>query len=131
MGTTDSTVEVPPGQGVLPVLLEGQTVEVTGGQFAGRMGVIMRQNFASDADYLQFHAPGHPKRMFAKVESYIVKTRDSRNELVSVQADDLKALDSVDGWARGQAPEEAPGGEGFERAKANREAEVEADEEAE
>jgi low affinity Fe/Cu permease len=112
--------------GVKPILLEGQTIEVTSGPFAGRMGVVLRQNFASDADYLQFNTAGHPKRMFAKVDSYIVKTRDSRNEQISVSANDAKALDSIDGWARGQAPEEAPGGEGFENQllKAQREADA-------
>jgi hypothetical protein len=118
--------DIDPGsKGVPPVLLEGQTVEVTGGEYKGRMGVVRRHQFATTADLIQFMTPAHPKRMFAKVDRYVLVTRDSRNELISVPASDVKAIDSVGGWARGQAPEEAPGGEGFEARKRQEEKEAE------
>lgn len=124
-------VNIDPGsRGVKPVLLEGQTVEVTGGPYRGRMAVVRRHQFASDADLIQFMTPNHPKRMFAKVDKYVLWTRDARAELISVDASDVKPLDSIGGWARGQAPEEAPGGEGYDARVAQEEAEKASQEES-
>lgn len=102
--TKRESPEGPESEGVQPVLLEGQTVHVIEGEHAGvggRMAYIIGHTFASDADYLQFHTAGHPKRMFAKVESYQVETRDGRNEKFSVTPDEIRPLDSTNGWGRG------------------------------
>jgi hypothetical protein len=116
MGNTALT-DRPTASGVRPVLLEGAKVHVTSGPYEGRMAYVVGHTFASDGDYLQFNTAGHPKRMFAKVERYLLKTRDSRAERISATPDEVTPLSDIDGWARGAAPEEAEGGEGFENQK--------------
>lgn len=114
-----SAVETPikTAAGVRPVLPEGQRVQVVSGPFTGRMGHVIGHDFASDNDYLQYHTAGHPKRQFAKVERYKLKTRDSRAEQISATPEEVTPLSDIEGWGRGAAPEEAPGGEGFEDQK--------------
>lgn len=94
----------PESEGVLPVFLEGQRVQVISGEHAGvsgRMAYITGHHFASDEDYLQFHTAGHPKRMFAEVNTYLVETRDGRNERFSVKPEEIRPLESTNGWGRG------------------------------
>lgn len=98
-----STVTDPASEGVLPVLLQGTRVQITKGEFEGRMAYVVRQEFASDADHVQFNTSGHPKRMFAKVDRYILKTRDARNEQISAAPDEISPLDDIEGWGRGQS----------------------------
>lgn len=96
--------EGPESEGVMPVLLEGQRVQIINGPNAGvsgRMAFITGHEFASNADYTQFHSPGHPKRMFAKVKTYLVETRDGRNEKFSVTPEEIRVLDTNNGWGRG------------------------------
>lgn len=102
--TKRESPEGPESEGVQPVYLEGQTVQVIDGEHAGvggRMAFIIGHNFATDQDFLQFHTGGHPKRMFAKVDTYLVETRDGRNERFSVTPDEIRPLDSTNGWGRG------------------------------
>lgn len=101
--STDTKTSSKPVGGVLPVLLEGQRVQIIDGVNAGRMAFVLRHEFVSDKDHVQFNTPGHPKRMFAKVKNYIVKTRDARNETLSVTPEQIKPLDDIEGWGRGQS----------------------------
>lgn len=100
MGSVTKIKSKPVG-GVLPVLLEGQRVQVTDGEHEGQMAYVLRQEFATDKDHVQFNTPSHPKRMFAKVANYIVRSRDANNETFSVTPDQIKTLDDIQGWGRG------------------------------
>lgn len=95
----------PESMGVQPVLLEGQRVQVIAGEHTvgrgARMAYIIGHTFASDEDYLQFHTAGHPKRMFAEVETYQVETRDGRKERFSVTPEEIRTLEADNGWGRG------------------------------
>jgi len=95
-------VDAKSAQGRLPTLREGTRVEVTDGEYKGRMGAIIRVEYADTDAYLQANTPGHPDRPFAEVASYIVRTRDAQNITIGVGPDELKELDVIQGWARGQ-----------------------------
>ena len=95
-------VDAKSAQGRNPSLREGTRVQVIDGDYAGRMGVIIRVEYASTEAYLQANTPGHPDRPFAEVAEYIVRTRDAQNITIGVAPEDLKQLDVIDGWARGQ-----------------------------
>lgn len=86
----------------LPTLLEGTRVEVTAGDYKGRMAAIERLEFDDDGELSKWYSAFHPLRRFAKPSAYIVRTRDAQNITISVKPDQVKPLDQIEGWARGQ-----------------------------
>jgi len=94
-----------------PTLLEGQRVVVEDAQGMPRMAYVTGHVFATVEDQMQFQQADNPYRFFGNVEGYVVRTRDSRNELLTVPADKVTPLSTVAGWGRGQAPEPAEGEE--------------------
>lgn len=91
----------PESQGVMPVLLEGTKLQVVAGEYTGRMAYIVDINFATPEDEQRFHNPVGKKRNTAKVESYLVKTRDGRTDQFTVTPDQIRVLDQSNGWGRG------------------------------
>lgn len=91
----------PESQGVLPVLVEGTRVQVIAGEYSGRMAYTIGINFASPEDEARFHNPHGTKRNTAKVDSYMVKTRDGRTDTFTVKPDEIRVLDETNGWGRG------------------------------
>lgn len=90
-------------KGQLPLLLDGTRVKVIKGDFKGRMAVIIHTNFKTPADSHQFHNPFGEERMFANVDYYTIRTRDARNETVTVKPSEVEPLSTTDGWARGES----------------------------
>src|SRR6516164_556768 len=76
----------------MPVYLEGTRGRVKSGPYAGRMVFITGHTFDTTEDYLQFNTAGHPMRYFAKIKSYVVGTRDSRNEQLEITPDQFEEL---------------------------------------
>lgn len=87
--------------GVMPVLVEGTRVQVIDGEYTGRMAYVTGINFATPEDETRFHNPHGSKRNTAKVDTYTVKTRDSRTDTFVVKPSEIRVLDETTGWGRG------------------------------
>lgn len=90
-------------KGVQPLLLDGTRVKVRQKDGPDRMAVIVHTTFASPEDSFQFHNAFGQDRMFAGVEYYTVKTRDSRNETLIAKPSEVRQLGTNEGWARGES----------------------------
>ena len=89
-------------KGTQPLLLDGTRVKIVKGEYKGRMAVIIGTTFKNADESSRFHNAFGDDRMAAQVESYTVRTRDSRNETFSVKPSEVSKLDVVDGWGRGE-----------------------------
>lgn len=69
-----------------------QVIEVNGEKFQvqGRVGAIIQTNFASFEDELKASVGRQEFNDFAKVESYVVRTRDAEVLLVTAAPDELE-----------------------------------------
>ncbi len=99
---TDEQVEEYLSQSRFPNLLPGTRVKITGGPYSGRMGAILDIHYV-DGIQQMIAASGTSEARFAEVQSYIVRTRDARTDLVEVAPGELVALSTVEGWARGES----------------------------
>lgn len=83
-------------------LYPGTRVYLTKEPHDGRPAVIMEVNFASDQDRRNA-ASGIPALSnHAEVESYIVRTRDSRTDRLEVSPEDVSVSSVPRGWGRGE-----------------------------
>jgi hypothetical protein len=82
-----------------PRLLEGQRGTITGGIHDGRSAVITKCNFKS-LDDERLAAAGTPESRFAECESYVVRTRDGRSDLLEVAPEDFEVLEHDSDFGR-------------------------------
>jgi hypothetical protein len=68
---------------------------------AGRMAFV-QQVVPADGIQGMMIATGVPEARFAELSGYIVKTRDGRSDILEVKPDEVKPLDDIQGWGRGQ-----------------------------
>jgi len=87
---------------VKPILAVGTRVQITEGEYAGRMAVITDILFDDPAQEARYRNPYGKKRSTARASGYTVQTRDAQTITFSVGVDDLKALSTTEGWGRGQ-----------------------------
>jgi hypothetical protein len=87
--------------GRLPHLIDGQRVQVTSGQYEGRMASVSSVTY-TDAVQEMISRSGGPESRYAQASSYVLRTRDGRAEIISVSADQVSPLEPEDGWGRGQ-----------------------------
>lgn len=84
-----------------PRLFEGQRVTFVSGPEQGRMGFVSQVVFP-DAVQQMISTSGIPQARFAEVAQYIIRTRDGRSDIISATPDQIKPLDDIEGWGRGQ-----------------------------
>lgn len=84
-----------------PRLYEGQRVTFIDGPEKGRMGFVQSVVF-TDAVQQMMASTGIPEARFAEVQSYIIRTRDGRSDVISAKPEEVKPLDDIEGWGRGQ-----------------------------
>lgn len=86
----------------MPNLVIGQRVQILEpNSEAGRMAYVQAIQFA-DGIQQMISQSGTPEARFAQVDSYVVKTRDGRSDILDIPGDQLKPLDDIAGWGRGQ-----------------------------
>lgn len=99
---SDEAKEAATAAGRLPNFLVGQRVQIVGDHpEAGRMAHVTAIEYASGVDAL-LGTSATPEARFAEVEDYVIRTRDGRSDLLTATADQLKPLDTIQGWGRGQ-----------------------------
>jgi hypothetical protein len=84
-----------------PRLYEGQRVTFIDGPEKGRMGFVTHVEF-TDAVQQMISSSGIPEARFAEVAAYIIRTRDGRSDVISAKPSEVKPLDDIEGWGRGQ-----------------------------
>lgn len=84
-----------------PRLYEGQRVTFIDGPEKGRMGFVTHVEF-TDAVQQMIGSAGISEARFADVAAYIVRTRDGRSDVISAKPSEIKPLDDIEGWGRGQ-----------------------------
>jgi hypothetical protein len=90
------------GEGRLPRLYPGQRVQILADHpEAGRMAYIQAPIF-DDAIQELIGNSGSSEARFATVDSYVVRTRDGRSDVLVVPSEDLTPLEVHQGWGRGQ-----------------------------
>jgi hypothetical protein len=86
-----------------PRLLNGTRVVVGGdGPHRGRPGVIVDTRFASDEEAARARSGEPSVSNFAEVESYTIRTRDSRTDLLDLEPDEIEVKGVREGWSRGE-----------------------------
>jgi hypothetical protein len=89
-------------EGSKPRLYPGQRVVIMDpNPEAGRMAFVQGINY-TDAIQALIAASGTPQASMAEVQSYIVQTRDGRSDVLDVPPDEVKPLEILGGWGRGQ-----------------------------
>lgn len=89
-------------EGRRPRLYPGQRVQIIEpNDEAGRMAFVQTPQFPDAVQELLANS-GTAEAPFAEVESYIVRTRDGRSDLLVIPADELRTLEPLQGWGRGQ-----------------------------
>jgi hypothetical protein len=73
-------------------LREGDTVEITNGDYEGARGVITEVSFADFDESQKAHSGDPAAARFARANSYLVRTRGGRHALLSVSPEDLKVI---------------------------------------
>lgn len=85
-----------------PRLLDGARVLITKEGHENRPGVIIETNF-KDGEAAAAARSGVPSvAMFAEVDSYVVRTRDSRTDQLTLKPDEVKPWGVEQGWSRGE-----------------------------
>jgi hypothetical protein len=85
-----------------PNLVVGQRVVITEpNPEAGRMAYVLQIAYADGIQGMLANS-GTPEARFAEVESYVLRTRDGRTDTLDVPPDQVKPLDDIAGWGRGQ-----------------------------
>lgn len=84
-----------------PILIVGQRVTIIDGPEVGRMGYVLSINYVDALNAMLANSP-HSERRFAEVESYVVRTRDGRSDTLSLKPSEIRPLDDIEGWGRGQ-----------------------------
>lgn len=85
-----------------PRLLDGARVILTKEGHENRPAVIIETTFKNDEEAAKARSGVPSVAMFAEVDSYTVRTRDSRTDVLSVKADEVKPWDVQQGWSRGE-----------------------------
>jgi hypothetical protein len=89
-------------EGRTPHLYPGQRVVIIQpNEEAGRMALVQVINYKDDIQTL-IAGSGTPEARFAEVTSYVVLTRDGRSDTLNVPANEVKPLETIGGWGRGQ-----------------------------
>jgi hypothetical protein len=90
------------GEGQLPRLYPGQRVQIIGDHpEAGRMAFVQTPIY-EDAIKELIGNSGTSEARLVEVDSYVVRTRDGRSDLMVVPSEDLRVLEVHQGWGRGQ-----------------------------
>lgn len=85
-----------------PNLVEGQRVQILEpNSEAGRMAYVLKV-VPSDGIQGMLAASGTPEARFAELSGYVVRTRDGRSDILEVKPEEVKPLDDIQGWGRGQ-----------------------------
>lgn len=96
-------------EGWKPILPIGARVIVRADRFGGdRSAVVLDYDISNSDDRIKLAMPGNPERYRVTPDHYIVRTRDSRSEVLYAAPEETFALSNVDGWSRGEAPERLP-----------------------
>jgi hypothetical protein len=77
-------------------LLEGTRVKIIDGPHAGRVGPIIRREFDSFEEQLKAASGVPAVARFAKVSSVTIRTRDARQDLVTVTPDQVEPISAPD-----------------------------------
>lgn len=84
-----------------PRLYEGQRVTFVSGPEVGRMAYVVSVAY-KDAIQEMIASHGGVNARFAEVECYILRTRDGRTDTLVATPDQIRPLDDIEGWGRGQ-----------------------------
>lgn len=66
-------------------------VKVIDGDYEGRVGAVIEVHYKDEAAERQA-ALGTPEARFAEVDHYLIRTRDGRNDLLSVKPEEVQAV---------------------------------------